>query len=97
MERRTETPGYRTQSPDTDEWAERLQFAHWRSMELWQKAQLVSDLCNAAHRLHLRGLRDRHPAATDEELELRAACARIGRDNVEAVLGRKLPFDDVAS
>ena len=50
---RIETPGYRTQSPDTDEWAERLQFEHWRSLETWEKARLVSD------RLHLLGLRER--------------------------------------
>lgn len=91
---RITTPGYRTQSPDTDEWADRMLFEHWAGMEPRRKAQIVSDLCASAHRLCLAGLELRHPEASDEELQLRAACRRIGREAVERALGHSLPFED---
>lgn len=87
-------PGYRTQSEDTEPWAERLQFERWRSMSLAEKAQLVRELCIAQHELHLVGIALRHPEADREELELRAACQRLGRATVERALGRRLPFED---
>lgn len=93
-EPRTTTPGYRPQSPDTDEWAERLLFERWSKMEPWQKMDLVSQLCRATQRLHLVGLALRHPDADEEELKLRAACLRLGRATVEAVRGHPLPFED---
>jgi hypothetical protein len=60
--------------------------------ERW--AGIVSDLCRAAHRVSIAGLKLRHPAAGEEELELRAACMRLGRETVENVIGRPLPFDE---
>lgn len=85
VERERETPGYRTQSPDTEEWAERLLFAHWRNMAPWEKAALVSELCQSLHELSLRGLEVRFPEATREALELRAASLRLGSDLVRRV------------
>ena len=93
MHPRVDTPGYYPQSRDTDEWAERIQFAHWRRLEPWEKAHLVGRLCEAAHRVHLLGLSQRFPRASQEELELRAACIRLGARVVEQVLGRRLSFD----
>jgi hypothetical protein len=79
---------------DGERWAEELQFAHWRRLSLSEKAGIVSDLCRAAHRVSIAGLKLRHPAAGEEELELRAACMRLGRETVENVIGRPLPFDE---
>jgi hypothetical protein len=83
-------PGYRTQSPDTSYWAERLLFDHWRGLAPREKAEIVSALCRMTHRLSLIGLRQRHPHADEEELELRAAAQRLGRDVVERVARRRL-------
>lgn len=92
--RRPPEGGYRTASPDTDEWAERLQMEAWGRVDLREKARMVSQLCRATHRLHLRGLALRHPRAGARELELRAAALRLGRETLERVLGHPLPFAD---
>jgi hypothetical protein len=90
----TQTPGYRTLSPDTAEWADRMLFEHWAGMPPTEKADLVSELCLSAHRLTLLGLSRLYPEASPRELELREACRRLGRDVVEQVLGHPLPFPD---
>ncbi len=81
-----------TQSRDTEPWAEARLFEHWRGLAPWEKAEIVTDLCRAAEELQLAGLAARFPDADEEELRLRAACLRLGRETVEAVLGRPLPF-----
>lgn len=85
--------GYRTQSEDTERWAEEILFARWRSMTIPEKAALLTDLCRAEHELALAGLAYRFPSASRRELELRAACRRLGREVVERVLGEPLPFE----
>jgi hypothetical protein len=75
-------PGYKTQSADTAYWAEKILFDHWRALEPWEKARKIDDLCRAAHRVTLVGLRQRHPGASETELELRAAALRLGNDLV---------------
>lgn len=82
-----ETPTeFRTQSRDTDPWAERILLDHWRSLQPWEKAALVTDLSKALHRLSLAGLAARFPEADASEIELRAARLRLGPD-----LSRLLP------
>ena len=83
----------KTQSPDTEPWAEAKLFDYWRGLETWEKADIVTDLCLAAEELSRAGLAARHPEASEEELRLRAACLRLGRDAVEQVLGGPLPFE----
>jgi hypothetical protein len=83
----------RTDGAGGERWAEDLQFAHWRTLGFAEKARVVSDLCRAAHRMSMAGLRLRHPRADERELELRAACMRLGRERVEQVLGGPLPFE----
>ena len=85
------------QSRDTEPWAEARMFAYWRGLATWEKAQIVTELCRAAEELQLAGLAARHPEADEEELRLRAACVRLGRETVEAVLGRPLPFGTPAA
>jgi len=85
---------YCAQSEDTAEWADRMQFSYWGSLSLPEKAAIFSDLCAATQRLSLLGLSLRHPGASAEELDLRQACLRLGRETVERVLGHSLPFPD---
>jgi hypothetical protein len=84
----------KTQSPDTEPWAEAKLFEYWRGLQTWEKAEIVTDLCKATEELSLAGLAARHPDASEQELHLRAACLRLGRETVEQVLGGPLPFED---
>lgn len=79
---------------DSEARANALQFEYWRTLDSVGKASLLTELCQATYRLQLVGLRLRHPEASAEELELRAACTRIGRAQVERVLGHALPFEE---
>jgi hypothetical protein len=63
-------------------------------MSLQDKAALLSELCRAEHELSLAGLAYHFPGASPRELELRAACRRLGRDLVERALGEPLPFEE---
>lgn len=76
----------------SERWAEDVQHAYWRTLTLEQKLAIVDGICRSVDEVSRAGLRLRHPDADDEELELRAACMRIGRQAVEAVLGRPLTF-----
>ncbi len=80
-------PGYRTQSNDTPFAIEQLLIAAWRRMEPWEKAARLVQCCSALERLELAGLRRRHPDACEEELRLRSAARRLGRETVAAVYG----------
>jgi hypothetical protein len=75
------------QSPGTEYWAERLQFEYWRSLAPHEMAAIVSELNATVHRLSLAGLREIHPTLSEEELELKAAALRVGRDAVLAITG----------
>jgi len=79
--------GYELQSRDSTYWAEELQFAHWRSLDVEAKVQLVEEWNLAVHEFQMEGLRREHPAATRSELERLAAEARYGREFVERFLG----------
>lgn len=70
----------RTQSPDTDARVEERQLEAWRRMTPAQKLRVVSELVRASEELALAGLKQRHPAATGRELELRLAALRLERD-----------------
>jgi hypothetical protein len=79
--------GYRTQSPDTCREVEEFLFAHWRSLEPWQKLRLVFDQSRAVEAISLGGIRHRHPDASDEELRLRLFALKYGRELSIAVWG----------
>ena len=79
--------GYRPQSRDTTREADLRMFAVWRALDGTRKLELLSEHCRALHRLSVAGLAARYPDASAEELELRAACLRVGRDVVERLTG----------
>jgi hypothetical protein len=86
-------PGYRTQSEDTSYWAERLLFDHWRALSPVEKAEIGRQACLALHQGLIAGLRVRHPNASDDELELRAAIAKYGADTMRRTTGLGLPAE----
>ena len=72
--------GYRTQSADTSPEVEEFLFSHWRSLESWQKFELIFDQTAAAETVCLSGIRRRYPDATERELELHLFALKYGRD-----------------
>lgn len=72
--------GYRTQSADTDRRSEELLFALYRQLTPAQRISRVWEL-NAATLSRARvGIRQRHPRASEEEIELRIAALKYGRE-----------------
>ncbi len=74
--------GYRPQSRDTSEAADRLLMDAYRRMPPWEKARRVSDLTRACQELALAGIRERHPDADERELRLRLAALWLDRDTM---------------
>ena len=89
-----EDDGYRTQSPDTSREAEDFLFAAYRRMEPWEKMHLVCELTRAAKTVAMAGLRERHPRASERELELRLAVLRYGPELVKEAFGWVAPEND---
>ena len=82
-------PGYRMQSEDGEPWVERALIAEWQRVSPTEKLAMVAAATRALHELHLRGLQLQYPEADSEELELRAACRRLGRELVSRVVGEE--------
>jgi hypothetical protein len=72
--------GYRPQSRDTDAVFERALFERFGTMDVTEKAELIDAMARDADHLVRAGVRFRHPAADDREIELRALALRLGRD-----------------
>jgi len=72
--------GYRTQSIDTSREAEEFQLEGYRKMEAWQKLAILDDLNRMVEGLARAGIRERHPDATEEQVRLRLAALRHGRE-----------------
>lgn len=79
---------------DGEEWARRKQLEHWRASSPAEKLRLLGRLHDGVMALHLAGLRARHPEDTDEQLRLRSACQRYGRQWVEQLMDARLHFLD---
>lgn len=74
--------GYKPQSLDTSEEAERLQFDIWRQMPVWERFQRVGELCEAVDQLAEVGIRHRYPDASEHEVRMRLFAARLDRDTM---------------
>lgn len=77
----------KTQSSDTTEDAENVRFDILRRMSFPDKAHLVRELTLGVQRLAFAGLRERYPDASDDEIWLRLAARRLGRETVRKVYG----------
>ena len=76
-----------------ERWARKVQFNYYRGLTLDQRFRVLDRLWHDDHQRTLAVLRERYPAASAREIELRAACDRIGREMLEKVLGEPLPFE----
>jgi hypothetical protein len=65
---------------DTHPEIEALQARMLREMPGWRKMQLVTALTRASRRLALAGLRQRHPQASEAELQRRLANLLLGEE-----------------
>ena len=81
--------GYRTQAPDTSIEAEAFLIDRYRRMTPAEKVDIVRALTRAANDLALAGARLRFPTASDEELRLQVATARLGPALTAAAFGAK--------
>ena len=78
---------YVPQSRDTSEKFERFWFDRLRTMEPWQKLEMVARLNRQTQALALTGLRMRYPDATERELRLRLAATRYDREIILRAFG----------
>jgi hypothetical protein len=76
----TQPAGYRPQSLDTDEAAERYLFERLRALPPWRKAEMLSASTRSACDLAMAGVRQRHPNASAAELRKRFAALVLGRE-----------------
>ena len=72
---------------DTSPEAEALLFEHYRGLEVHEKLHIVFELGRFTDELALEGLRERYPAADENELRLRLAALKYGRETVLAAFG----------
>ena len=78
---------YKPQSLDTSEKIDRLQFARYREMSVDEKLKIVADLNAMVQNIAFAGMRERYPNASDDEVWLRLASLRLGRETVRKVYG----------
>ena len=72
---------------DTHPDADRIQVEGLRSMPVWRKLQIVSDLTVATQSFALAGLRQRFPNAGPAELHRRLATLTLGPELASRVYG----------
>lgn len=72
---------------DTSPEAEAVQMDILRSMPVWRKLELVSELTMTARGLTLAGLRERFPDASPQELHRRLATLLLGPGLAAKVYG----------
>ncbi|HET7711447.1 MAG TPA: hypothetical protein VFL80_05920 [Thermoanaerobaculia bacterium] len=73
---------------DTTPAAERIRAHLLARMSPEEKLERVRELTLAVQRLSFTGLRAMHPQATDDEIWLRMATYRLGKEVVRRVYGR---------
>ena len=81
-----------TETNDTEPWAEKLLFDHWRSLSSVEKWDIMSEASIAVEQLSIDGMRGRYPDDSEDDLRLRAAALRIGRDEFERWTGRSFKW-----
>lgn len=72
---------------DTTPDAAAVQFAMLQRMSEVERLELMQALTLAAQELAFAGMRERHPSASDDEIWLRLAVARLGEETVRKVYG----------
>ncbi|QDV04669.1 hypothetical protein Poly30_01610 [Planctomycetes bacterium Poly30] len=77
---------------NTEPWAEELLLQHWKSLTPDEKWRMMSEASIAVEELSIQGLRHRYPEDSEEDLRLRAAALRIGREEFERWTGRRFEW-----
>ncbi|MEK7470368.1 MAG: hypothetical protein AAB074_23605 [Planctomycetota bacterium] len=72
--------GYRTQAEDTSFPAEAIQLAAWKRLPPEERVRRLWELSDFVRRLAETSVRQRHPRATEREVQFRVASRRLGRD-----------------
>lgn len=80
---------YCPQASDTREDVDRAMFERLRAMTPLERLQVAMASYAAAERLSIAGLRLRHPDAGEDELRMRAAALRLGRDTMLRFFGER--------
>lgn len=84
------TPGISDTHPDM----ERLHLELMGRLPPWRKMEMMGEMWATMKTLMLVGLRRRHPAAGEEELQRRMADLLLGAELAEKVYGPP-PYEDV--
>lgn len=82
--------------PGVEYWAERAMFDHLRAMTMDEKIAHISSFLDSVQRLHIAGLAHHFPHATRDELELRSAEIRLGKETVAALRAAGAPVPRTA-
>ena len=77
----------RTPASDTSPEVSARVIARWRAMSPTEKLDLVDELNRACAELATIGVRQRHPDATDREIQLRVLSLSVDRDLMMAAYG----------
>jgi len=72
---------------DTDSDSDRIQFDLLRKMTPLERGQRMAALSVAVHDLSVAAMKERHPGASDDEIRLRVAAIRLGRELTVAAYG----------
>lgn len=72
--------GCRTQAEDTSFPAEVIQLAAWKRLSPEERVRRSWELSEFVRQLAETSVRQRHPRATEREVQLRVASRRLGRD-----------------
>lgn len=85
------TPSWRAMHADTDAWAEELQLQFFRTAPAWRKLELAGDLIAGTLLLTQRGLEQRHPQASAEQIKRMLADLMLGEELAARVYGPHNP------
>ena len=89
-------PTWREMNWDTSPEAEAVLFKLWRDTPAWRKLEMMDGLNQTARQLALRGLHNRFPNASPEELQRRLATMTLGEELATRVYGPRLAIKDKA-
>ena len=88
-----DSTGMGTLSRDTDTAAESALIAVMKALPAWRKLEMLDDACQATRVLVLAGLRRRHPAMSERELQRLLMDRLVGEDTAERVWGPRVEPD----
>lgn len=86
------TATYKTQAIDTSIEAERLQFELWRSLPLWEKAELVSSWTKGCWEMCLNAILHRYPNASSRKIKKAFALLTLEKEIAEWIFKQDFEY-----